>query len=237
MCARTEGARGARWAGGRVWGGWHRERGAAAQNALQQRSARVTKASAGLGDVKVRPPQRLKPQLGSIENESAEADTHSHSPVFFNAHASGPPLPPDLRRSKPAPSLLTPTRAPPPTRLPLHPARSCAPALRGDGSDSSRRTASPGKRPRIRTPAATPTYREGKVAHRAAAHQPPPPLKDKLDARRQGQGSPLEAIVNEASALETEAHGAGVGLESAQRMQKMHTLRNVGSRGFDSPRV
>ena len=112
MCARTEGARGARWAGGRVWGGWHRERGAAAQNALQQRSARVTKASAGLGDVKVRPPQRLKPQLGSIENESAEADTHSHSPVFFNAHASGPPLPPDLRRSKPAPSLLTPTRAP-----------------------------------------------------------------------------------------------------------------------------
>ena len=57
--ARTEGARGARWAWAGVWGGWHRERGAAAQNALQQRSA-VTKASAGSGGRKSAATAKIK---------------------------------------------------------------------------------------------------------------------------------------------------------------------------------
>ena len=42
-----------------AWGGWHRERGAAAQNALQQRSA-VTKASAGSGGRKSAATAKIK---------------------------------------------------------------------------------------------------------------------------------------------------------------------------------
>ena len=74
VCARTEAHGGTLgvWAGvGRLA---PRARSGGAKRALQQRSA----VTLGRGDVKVRPLQRLKPQLGSIEAVSAEADTHEH---------------------------------------------------------------------------------------------------------------------------------------------------------------
>ena len=86
------------WAG--VRGGWHRERGAAATQTLQQRSA-VTTASAGRGvgrkneataeraeNYRLPPP----PQLGSVEAVPSEAGTPDPPYFLLNAHASGPLL-------------------------------------------------------------------------------------------------------------------------------------------------
>ena len=78
---------------GGVWGGWHRERGAAAQNALQQRSASVRKSAASAF---------FYCHYHSIEAVSAEADTHY--PVFFlRTRVRDTTTTARLRRSEPAP--------------------------------------------------------------------------------------------------------------------------------------